>query len=310
MSAVLLKKIRSAGGIPPSLLKCEPIWSGLQSACEHWGKASFGGDLVATVVQKALVSGRELQSLVSERFAYICLPYPRDGLRMVAIDKASAIRYASLRLKQTTDELSSAPPLFLRLMCDHPARTLWKQIHEAVPVGYLPDDFSVMDPAGMADSLEPDARLLKVAISLVDSGESEDGWLLDGGEELPELHLYYDLTSLVGYAGGLEAKASNKKKHGSPSNQESLRRNMRSSTIQLNAVLERISLTLADCSRLEIGQVIALPDVEPSVVSVCADTMHGSVAISKAELGTWKGKRALKLVSPVLESFAHEIAEI
>lgn len=310
MSSVLLQKIRSAGGISPVLQQCEPLWASLEAVGEKWAKVIFEHDLAAQVIQKTPLSGKEAEEQMSERFGYICLPYSTTGLRAVALDSSTARRYAAIKLKQASDTLSQSPRLFLRLMCDHPARTLWKELAKAIPVGPdLPADFSVVDPASLPDSFDPQEKLIKVVLAFAEEGE-EDGWLLEGGEEFPELHLFYEAASLTRHAGLMHEKASTGKAAADPAGQANLRKQMRTSTIKLDAVLERLSLSLADCSRFEVGQVIPLPDVEPGILSLCAETMHGSVAISQAELGTWKGKRALKLTSPVLESFAQEIAEI
>ncbi|MGB3625691.1 MAG: FliM/FliN family flagellar motor switch protein [Henriciella sp.] len=311
MSSVLLQKIRAAGGISPAVQHCAPLWSGVQNACEAWAKAIFDHDLTATVVQKKPISGRDAEALIDERFGFICLPYTTTGLRAIALDRGVAVRYASLKLQQPGEKLAASPALFLRLLCDHPARFLWKEIANAVALGpALPDDFSVVDPAGVPHSIDPDTRLLKVVVSLSEEAGEEDNWLLEGGEELPELHLYYDYNSLTDFAIKAQKSAPRQVRQASEAGEKNLRRQIRNSTIQLDAVLERLPVTIADCSRLEVGQVLALPDVEPGVLSVCAETMHGSLAISQAELGTWKGKRALKLTSPILESYAQEIAEI
>ncbi|MEM5518856.1 FliM/FliN family flagellar motor C-terminal domain-containing protein [Henriciella sp. AS95] len=311
MSSVLLQKIRSAGGISPVLQQCAPLWSALETAGERWAKAIFDHELSAEVVQKTPLSGKDAEQRISERFGYICLPYSTTGLRAVALDSTTAKRYAAIKLKQGSDALGQSPRLFLRLMCDQPARALWKELTKAIPVGpELPSDFSVVDPAGLPDSFDPEEKLLRVVVTLSEAGGGEDGWLLEGGEESPELHLYYETASLMRYAANLQSKASKMKSTAGAAGQENLRKQMRTSSIKLDAVLERLQLSLADCSRFEVGQVLALPDVEPGILSLCAETMHGSVAISQAELGTWKGKRALKLTSPILESFAQEIAEI
>ncbi|MEQ9315423.1 MAG: FliM/FliN family flagellar motor C-terminal domain-containing protein [Henriciella sp.] len=262
-------------------------------------------------MQKTPLNGKAAEAAIHERFGYICLPYSTTGLRAIALDRGMAIRYAGLKLNQTGDHLANAPDLFLRLMSDQPAKRLWKEIASAVPIGpALPDDFSVVDPAGIPQSIDPDEKLLKIVISLAEENGEEDGWLLEGGEELPELHLYYEYKSLVDFAHEIQKQTLRNVKHASEAGEKNLRKQIRSSTIHLDAVLERLQVSIADCSRLEVGQVLSLPDVEPGLLSVCAETMHGSVAIAQAELGTWKGKRALKFTSPILESFAQEIAEI
>ncbi len=310
MSTVLRKKIKAAGGIPQTLLQCGVFWNSLQNASQAWAKKSFGHELASSVIHRAIIGGRDAAAQLDERFGYICLPHSTTGLRAISIDRQAAGRYASMRLGQSLETLGGAPPLFLRLMADHPARALWKLVAEAVPAGpALPEDFSVADPAGVPDSLGPDERFLQIGMSLSASG-SEDGWLLEGEEEPPEIQLYFELESVKAYALAAQRKSAARAAVQEGPTRDNLRKSMRRSTIGLDAVLEKLPLTIAEISRLEVGQVLELPGVEPGVLSLCAETMHGSVVISQGELGTWKGKRALKLQAPLLESFVQEIAEI
>lgn len=310
MSTVLLKKIKSAGGIPQTLLQCSAFWNGLQTAAETWAKKSFAHELSASFIQKSVIGGRDATAQLDERFGYICLPHSTTGLRAISIDRHAAGRYASARLGQSPETLATAPPLFLRLMADHPARALWSAVAAAAPIGpALPEDFAVADPASVPDSLGPDERFLQIGISLSGSG-AEDGWLLEGEEDPPEIQLYFEYDSVRKFTAELQRKKTERVAVAEGPGRERLRKSMRSSTIGLNAVLEKMPMTIAECSRLEVGQVVQLPGVEPGVLSLCAETMHGPVAISQGELGAWKGKRALKLKAPLLESFVQEIAEI
>jgi flagellar motor switch protein FliM len=80
--------------------------------------------------------------------------------------------------------------------------------------------------------------------------------------------------------------------------------------ITLNCVLDRLSLTIGDCSRFEVGQVLSLPDVNTARVSLQAETVNGSVEIGHCEMGVWKRQRALKLTTPILEPFTRELAKL
>jgi flagellar motor switch/type III secretory pathway protein FliN len=77
----------------------------------------------------------------------------------------------------------------------------------------------------------------------------------------------------------------------------------------LDAVLERLSLTIGECAKLEIGTVLPLSGAVAGKLSLTAETINGSVDIGSGELGVWKRQRALKLSTPVSVSFVQEIAE-
>jgi flagellar motor switch protein FliM len=80
--------------------------------------------------------------------------------------------------------------------------------------------------------------------------------------------------------------------------------------ITVDGVLNRLTLTIGQCSRLEVGQLIALPDVDTSRVSLRAETVNGTVDIGLCEMGVWKQQRALKLKTPILEPFTRELANL
>ena len=80
--------------------------------------------------------------------------------------------------------------------------------------------------------------------------------------------------------------------------------------IRLDGVLERLTLSIGECSRFEVGQLIALPDVDTTRVSLQAETVNGSVDIGQCEMGVWKRQRALKLKTPILEPFTRELAKL
>jgi flagellar motor switch protein FliM len=80
--------------------------------------------------------------------------------------------------------------------------------------------------------------------------------------------------------------------------------------IQLEGVLDRLTLSIGECSRFEVGQLIALPDVDTTRVSLQAETVNGSIDIGQCEMGVWKRQRALKLKTPILEPFTRELSKL
>lgn len=303
MSEVILKMMRSAGGISPSLLGCDAIWTPLATACARWASASLGLQLVGEVAGKTPLANTETEEQIREQFGYICLPCEAGGLRAISISRPLAQQYVAKRLKEPVEAIETSPPLFLRLMCDKPARALWSDIREALPIGpVLPKDFTVVDPAGMPGALDDAGRMLRIHVALRDKADSE------GLSDPFWLSIYFELDALEAYAAEAEAQLASARSVRPAINRDGLRKSIRASSIGLEAVLTHVPLTVAACSRLKVGQVVELPDAEAGKLALHARTMTGSVEISQAELGNWKGQRAIKLTTPILENFIEEIS--
>jgi flagellar motor switch protein FliM len=90
---------------------------------------------------------------------------------------------------------------------------------------------------------------------------------------------------------------------------KSLSDSVLASTTTLDAVLDRLSLTIGECAKLEVGTVLPLSGADAGKLSLSADTLNGCVDIGSGELGVWKRQRALKLTTPISENFAQEIVD-
>lgn len=86
-------------------------------------------------------------------------------------------------------------------------------------------------------------------------------------------------------------------------NAETLTRHIDKSVTSLRAVLESCEMTVADCTRLQIGQVIPLPGVSLQELRVEAQLKDTRVCIARAALGIHKTRRAVQLVEDVSAEF-------
>ncbi|WP_084395900.1 FliM/FliN family flagellar motor switch protein [Henriciella aquimarina] len=282
----------------------------MNSATAAWASRAFGHELQSRVISRQVLSGRQAQTAFGERYAFVPMAPQAGALSAVSIDRAGAARYAAHRLHQDAEGLQSASDLFLKLMAEKPAFGLWTAVAEAVSTGKKPSqEIALGEPASAPDSLDANERYLLTGLSLAAEG-GEDGWLLEGEAEPPEVQLLFKLDHVRQFARLEEQRANVTATAPGPAGQKALRDSVRHSTIRLDAVLETMPLTIGECSRLEVGQVLELPGIEAGQLSLYAETMNGNVAISQGELGVWKGHRALKLQTPVLESFVKEIAGI
>lgn len=300
MSETLLKMMRSAGGISPSLLQCEPLWAAMLDACETWSNDVLGFEMKAQLGGRRQVTVKEAQSRIREKFGYVCLPSGIGGLRAISLSADLAERFVARRLKEDLSHIEIAPPLFLRLMCDKPMRRLMEGLAQDVPAGPpLPDDFMVADPAGVPGGLDDGNALIAITVNLFAKGALEP---------TGNVQLYYNLEPLVAHAEQLKATRVETVKPRAAVNKTGLIKSIRCSNIGLDAVLAKLNLSVADCSGLKVGQIVPLDDAESGKLYVHAETLTGSAEIGSAELGNWKGQRAIKLTSPLRESFIQEIS--
>ncbi|WP_018148351.1 FliM/FliN family flagellar motor switch protein [Henriciella marina] len=253
----------------------------------------------AQIGARAQVTNSEVETRIREKFGYFCLPAGTGGLHAISIAPVLAERFVARRLKEDLSHVEIAPPLFLRLMCDKPVRRLMEDLARAIPAGLpLPEDFMVADPAGLADGISEGVKLITITVNFMSRGAVEP---------TGHLHLYYDVEALTAHAERIEIARTQSAKPRPAINKTRLIKSIRRSNISLDAVLARLPISVADCSRFEVGQLVPLTDAENGKLTLCAETMTGSVEIAEAELGNWKGRRAIKLTSPLLESFVQEL---
>lgn len=298
MSSVLQKKIEAGAGIPPTLLRYQAFWDDLQAVVAEWAQANLNGGMLPHPEIRRVVTGPEAREILERRTVYYFNQRVSRGICAVATDGSGAARVAATRLSQDVEAASEAPPLFLRLMFEAPAVALWQALaakfdgHDAeTPASPL------CEHASATGGFEPSQRYLLAAYPVMPESLRAQVWVV------------FDIDYLL--AGALEAeKLAAKQKRSSGGHQHALHDSVMASSIRVDAVLEHLSMTIGTCSRLKVGDVLALPDTDPRFVTLHAETVNGNVEIGHGEMGVWKRHRALKLRQPVLEPFTQEIAKM
>lgn len=82
---------------------------------------------------------------------------------------------------------------------------------------------------------------------------------------------------------------------------EHIYQSLKTATVPIRAVVESCKMTVADCTRLEVDDVIALPGASLQAVSLQTDMAEGPVNIGMASLGIYKSNWALKLSADLNE---------
>lgn len=295
MSSVLRKKIEAGAGLPPTLLRNQQFWENLHDAVANWAGEALEGAIAPDPEVRRVMAGDAAREFLDRRTTFYFSSRFSPGVTAIATDTAGAARSVARRLGQDIESARQSTPLFLRLMFEAPAGTLWQQLagflerHDGEGPPPLGESFQA---AGMFD---PANRYLMVAYGVMPEAVRSQVWVV------------LDLDYVLRLTLEAERRAAESKR---PSTSRALHDSVMNSPIQVDAVLDRISMTIGECSRLQIGDIIALPDTDPKAVSLSAGTVNGIVDIGYGEMGVWKRQRALKLKNPKLEPFTQEVAKM
>jgi hypothetical protein len=294
------RKIEAAAGIPPTILHFHTFWDSLEARVSQWVESTFGIEIGAQPDTRRVTTGplavAQLSGLLSIVFSGNLSP----GICAVAIDDFGARLNAANRLSQGASELDGLSSLFQKLLFETPAAALWRDI----AADY--DDHIIMgsqapiaEPEQVAGGFDAEHRYLVVRYRLPADG-GEIGFLL-----------IFNLDYLLRRAANdLQLQASRHRAVDPVSGRSVIRESVKHSMISVDGVLHRMGMTIGECSRIEVGQVIPLQDVDTARVTLRAETVNGTVDIGECEMGVWKQQRALKLNSPILEPFIRELAKI
>lgn len=299
MSSVLRKKIEAGAGMPPTILKFHDFWEPLQLKVASWILETFGIETKAVPETRRVVPGMIARSQIDGLLSFVFSAKFSPGLCAIAIDEAGAAMNASQRLQQGADSLEGVSPLFQKLLFETPAFSLWRLIASGL-AGHtvLGSHAPVSEPSQAAGGFDPAQRYLMVGFSAEQDGRQARVWAI------------FNLDYIQHLAADFAANAEQQRHSGSLQGRGALRESVKSSMIRIEGVLDRITMTIGECSRLEVGQLISLQDVDTSNVSLQAETVNGSVDIGTCEMGVWKRQRALKLKTPILEPFTRELAKL
>lgn len=296
MPSVLRKKIEAGAGLPPTILRNQDFWEALHGGMAQWASEAMDGAIAPAPEVRRVMTGDDAREFLDQRTVFFFNSAISPGLCAVGADTAGAARCAAQRLGQDFDTARQSTPLFLKLMFEAPAVALWRRLAADLES----HDGSIQSPPmggphQAAGGFEPASRYLLVAYGVMPDAMRSQAWAV--------FSLDYVLRQTL---LAEQRAADSKRRNASPA----LHASVMTSSIRLDAVLDRITMTIAECSRLNIGDVIPLPDTDPRFVSLSADTVNGSISIGQCEMGVWKRQRALKLKQPMLEPFTQEVAKM
>ncbi|MFN4183327.1 MAG: FliM/FliN family flagellar motor C-terminal domain-containing protein [Hyphomonas sp.] len=296
MSSVLRKKMGTGSGLPPTILRYHDFWSAVHHSLLTWAGESLDGGVPQEPEMRRVYTGTAALEALERRTAFFFNSRVSPGLCAIAADGAGAARIVAKRLSQDFESAKEASALFLKLMFEAPAVSLWRSAAASLE-GHQAETIAspLSEPVQAASNFDADSRYLVISYSIMPEAVQSQVWLV------------FDLDYLMGCAHEAERRAAEQKR---PATSRLLRDSVMGSSIRVEAVLDKISMTIGECSRLKVGDLIPLPDTDPGSVRLNAETVNGQIEIGHCEMGVWKRQRALKLKQPVLEPFTQEVAKM
>ncbi len=299
MSSVLRKKIEAGAGMPPTILQFHEFWEPLQAKVAAWIFDTFAVETKAVPDARRVcpgsVAGHQLDGLLSFVFNGKFSP----GLCAISVDEDGAAMNAMQRLQQDGGSLDGVSPLFKKLLFETPAIALWRSIASGfADHTVLGSHAPLSELSQAAGGFEPAQRYLMI------------GFTCSRDDQQARIWITFNLDYVLRLATEYEKLAANLRQAASSKGRGALRDSVKSSMITIEGVLDRLTMTIGECSRLEVGQLLALPEVDTANVSLRAETVNGTIDIGHCEMGVWKQQRALKLKTPILEPFTRELAKL
>ena len=296
MSSVLRRKMGTGSGLPPTILRYHDFWDGIHQSVSEWASQSVDGSVPQAPLMRRVYSGSAALEALEQRTAFYFNSRVSPGLCAIATDGPGAARIVAKRLSQDIEGAREASALFMKLMFEAPAVTLWRSAAGSLE-GHVSDTIAspLSEPSQASGHFETDSRYLVASYAVMPEALQSQIWLV------------FDLDYLMGCAHEAERRAA---EHTRPVASRVLRESALASSIRVEAVLDKISMTIGECSRLKVGDLIPLPDTDPGSIRLNAETVNGQIEIGQCEMGVWKRQRALKLKQPVLEPFTQEVAKM
>ena len=293
MSTVLRKKLESSGGLPPSVLQNQSFWMSLESVVANWLNTTVGGENELRLQSREVCRGTALTDDLFGAYLYGFQSESNDFILGVSIDNLIAARVAAGKMEQSVDALAEAPQLFLQLLLEAPANALATDI--VTTFGQLDSDGAGPETVPL-ESLDVEGSCLLIY------------YLCDIEGQAIRIGVALKLDRVIAYASTAEDGVASADGASEITADSINGARVQNSSVQLEVIIDRIPMSVADCARLEPGSVISLPGTDRSKLTISAQTVDGPVDIAMGELGVWKHQRAVRLKTEIEPSFLQEVS--
>lgn len=284
--------------MPPSVLRMSEFWDQLLKTVGSWVSTAYGIETTTTVCGRQVISGREAREMFSVDVSFVYASKVVPGLCAIVLDPVCVAHYAAKRMNEPVERVGDVPKSFVKLLCEAPATDLWRTVATEV-IGKKPhtEDGATNDISTATGHFAFTSNYLDVCVQI------------PIGEESGLVHLLFDIDAFRQYSADYQRAIAERKAQLGRESHDTLRKTIRRSSITVDAVLDKVTMSFAAASRLKVGQVIELPNAELDKLTIAAETVNGNQTIASGEMGVWKQNRAVKLSVPISEGFVSNIAD-
>lgn len=289
MSDVLKKKIATASGIPPSLMRNKAFWATQTDLVSAWILATLDEVSHPKLTGRQVAPGKLIESFEPDGLQFTFQADHHTGISAIIYDRAFVSFYTARRLSSPIEEASNVSELFTKLVMEECTLRLFQALQSMLS---LSDE--IVDPRAALSQgeLDPQQRYLTVSLKFEITGEAFNLYLI----------LNNDVIRKLQRGGRLKLRPGE-----FSSRPKILQDTVQASEIRVTAVLDRLLMRVGECARFEIGQVVTLEGAELNNLKLMAGTLSGKSEIARGEMGVWKTNRALKLQTPVSSEFARDL---
>lgn len=278
----------------------DAFWQILLEGIEAW-LLNFTNDVsTPNIAARTALAGNSASKATEETYGLVFSEAGSPEISAISFDPTLAKTLAAARLKRPVESLQDTPDVFLRLACEEPARLLWRKLFDTLPgMTDQAQDATLGSTELIETRLERDTRCLRVAIDF------------DHGMTDAKLFIVFDMEQLERITRNYEKLLAKARPSKDSPAQETLRAIVKQSHLHLSVHIEQIEMSIAQCAALEVEDILPLPGIDMSELTLCAETMDGGlIELGEGSLGVWRHLRAIKLTAPIDEEISRELAEL
>lgn len=265
----------------------------LETVVANWLNDTLGGENQLRLQSREVCRGSALNEDLFGAYLFGFASDQPDFIVAASIDNLIAARVAAGKLQQDAASLAEAPQLFLQLLLEKPAMELATCV--AAAFGAIDEDSEGLESVAL-DALDVEGSCLLIY------------YLCDIEGQAIRIGVALRLDRVIAYATKVGDGVASAEAAGGRNAARLSEPRVQNSSVQLDVIIDRVPMSVADCVRLEPGSVITLPGTDRSKLTISAKTVDGPVDIAIGELGVWKHQRAVRLKTEIEPTFLQEVS--
>ncbi len=299
MMSALRKKMESNSGLPPSILEMRAFWDQMAGTVQTWAAKTTNLEAFCEVKVRKVLPAHLVNDLFNEDLEFLFAAGPDTGPCVILWDQALVAQSAARRFDDDIETIAASSKVFLKLACEASAVNLCEKIstdvlwQDSAPALGTPDGFVPAENIFIGDG-----EYLHVRFEIV------------LGKKVTGIGMLFPIDSIRACAEKRWKALTGPRDGSGASSHRALRKSVRTSSITVNAVLDQLTMSVGQCSRLDVGQILPLENADPKFLRLSTETIKGPLDIAEGEMGIWKEARAVKLSSAVSDAFLRNVADL